>query len=1107
MRSFLCRACLVCVVAALAISTSWAQRLARPRAAPSVVPGQIVVGLAPDAPGRTLESVITAGAMPGPRLRQIGAQVCRVTGAPQAAAARIAKLPGVRYAEPVYRRRVLVLDAPNDPAYGTIDTKIAPFDYEEDGEATWFQWPLHTIEALEAWRIFPGMYYTSATKPSTAPKLAVVDTGIDVGGTDDTPHKEFINSGGTSPDAVFGGQVDVTDGRNVLAGADPSDFADDYGHGTAVAGVAAAAGNNGACYESTGTIGVGYHAQVLPVKAIDSTGNGTDLDLAAGILWAADHGAVIINVSAGDYFYSQAEQDAVDYAWEHGSLVIAAAGNEGGSANPLYPAACDGVLAVAATTWYPEELPASYSSSGYYLSIAAPAGDTSLVPVAFWGTWCPLPTEYVPLKEAGWDPETCHYYQYQFGTSLACPHVAGLASLYAAYRGITQTTPDGPLRIWRAICQGADDILGVPGWSPLVGWGRINAYHALLEDGNRGSALGGIRGQVLYYGTIAPNALVEAVPSGGGSAIESSSRTDGTYSIEGLAPGTYDLTATFQAHSQTLEDVSVEAGYSLPRVRFDIGSATPHAPVLSWVGSGAFAASGVSPATAADGATCTWAVTYTDADGDPPSPDVKVHIKRAGTAIADSPFTMQLYSGSDYTAGVVYHYSRALQWGDYSYLFEASDGTLPATGSPATDHTGPEVLSPPVLANAAVTPTSGSETTTFHYSVQYGALDHKVADWVELQLGAYTSGTGWHYDKFRRTDISSGSTVRWSVVLGTDYPQATAFRYRMVAGKGPSGLGLTTTTSWVGGPEVTGNSPPTTPTLTITPAQPTTTQNVRGTVSGCTDPDGDLIIYEFRWFRRSGTAWDLVRTRRTQGTYDTLSNTLTTKGEVWKCSVRATDGIGYSGWAEKQFTIANTAPTTPTLTITPASPGDADNVVATISGCVDADGDTLTYEYRWYVWSGSWALRRARTTTATSDTLPASLTTAGESWMCSVRATDGTAYTPWVQKRFTIGTGTAGVATAMVTFLAAMPTAAGAELVLTLAAPAEVRAEVLNIAGRPVRLIANGRPMPAGTQRLVWTGQSDAGLPVPNGPYLIRVTARGEDGTSSEALRTVTVRR
>jgi subtilisin family serine protease len=78
---------------------------------------------------------------------------------------------------------------------------------------------------------------------------------------------------------------------------------------------------------------------------------------------------------------NEAEQEAVDYAWAHGSLVIAAAGNEGdGNNRPMYPAACDGVVAVAATTW-PDDYPASYSNFGYYLMVGAPAGDVSYVPL------------------------------------------------------------------------------------------------------------------------------------------------------------------------------------------------------------------------------------------------------------------------------------------------------------------------------------------------------------------------------------------------------------------------------------------------------------------------------------------------------------------------------------------------------------------------------------------------------------------------------------------------------------------------------------------------------------------------------------------------------
>lgn len=790
------------------IPCAWSHRLTPTKPVPPIVPGQIVVGYAREASGSVVAGVVKAlGATPSRRLPQISAQVFRFAGAdtPRAAARKLAKLPGVRYAEPIYRRRALVLAAPNDPAYNTIDTSIAPFDYETEGEATWFQWTLRNIDALKAWDIYPGTYYTQATKPHNAPKVAVIDTGIDVGGTDSIPQAEFINVGGSSPDAAQGGQVDVAEGRNVMAGADPTQFADDYGHGTAVSGVVAASTNNGVCYEGTGIAGLGYHAQILPVKAIDNTGNGTDVDLAVGILWAVDHGALVINISAGDYFFSQAEQDAVDYAWDHGSLVVAAAGNEGDGANrPLYPAACDGVMAVAATTWYPYDTPASYSNFGYYVSIAAPAGDVSYVPLAFWGTWCPLPTEYVPLKDVGWDPERCHDYQYHFGTSLACPHVVGLASLYAAYRGITQSTPNAPLLIWKAICRGADDILGVPGWNSYVGWGRLNAWHTLLEDNNRGSLVGGLRGQVLYRGTIATNARVDAVPQGGSALPPATTRADGTYGFVNLSPGLYDLTATYQGESQTIVGVPVEAGYDLPRVRLNVGGPSGTVPTLSWVGKGGWTNDGVDPDVEEQGTRFTWKVKYADPNGDPPDPGVKVHIIRYGSEITDSPFLMACGTANDYRAGVVFKYSRTLTWGDYSCYFEASDGTNPATGEPTNEQDGPEVLSPPILSSPKVTPTSGDATTSFRYSVVYSSRDSKPASFVQLQVNVYTPGTGWQIHGRKKRNIASDSTVRWRVQLGAEYPGGTEFRYRFRARKGPAALGLIAETTWASGPQLSG---------------------------------------------------------------------------------------------------------------------------------------------------------------------------------------------------------------------------------------------------------------------------------------------------------------
>ncbi|HEY3398342.1 MAG TPA: S8 family serine peptidase [Armatimonadota bacterium] len=561
------------------------------------VPGQFVVGFDHSATGVTVQSVQTlGGALTIKHLPQVGAQLMRTSAATDipALCAQLRKLPGVRYCEPNYTRRVL-LAAPNDPAYSNLDKTVAPFDPDFDpASAIPFQWGLHIIQAAEAWGVWPNTYYTSATKPANAVKLAVIDTGLDIGGPDGVPQPDFINAGGTSQSALLGGQVDLAEGINVLAAyADPSAFQDDYGHGTAVASVAAAATNNGGTPQSAnvtpsaptpdGVAGLGYNAQIMPIKAMDATGNGTEADIVAGIMWAVDHGAVVINISAGDYSYSQAEQDAVDYAWEHGTLICAAAGNDGSPTLRLYPAACAGVMAVAATAIYFDpvfgliDMPASYSNSGNYVVVSAPGGDVSYVPLGFWGIWCAEPTDSVPVQIGGWPPfegtGTPPQYQYQVGTSVACPFVAGLAALYAGSQGITQATPGGVMQMWRAILRGCDNTAQTGGWNSQYGWGRINAYQTMLGADNRGALVGAITGQVYYRGTVAGNASVRAVPSGGGSQITATTNVnDGTYRLGGLTAGTYNVTASIFGENQTINTVTVEAGVDTPRVTFQVGS-------------------------------------------------------------------------------------------------------------------------------------------------------------------------------------------------------------------------------------------------------------------------------------------------------------------------------------------------------------------------------------------------------------------------------------------------------------------------------------------------------------------------------------------------------
>ena len=114
---------------------------------------------------------------------------------------------------------------------------------------------------------------------------------------------------------------------------------DDNGHGTAVAGVAAAAVND------IGIAGICLRCVILPVKVLNKAGSGSYSNIAAGIIWAAKHGADVINLSLAGAYPSTVVGDAVQFARNHGVVVVAAAGNEG-SRHKFYPAAFPGVISV-----------------------------------------------------------------------------------------------------------------------------------------------------------------------------------------------------------------------------------------------------------------------------------------------------------------------------------------------------------------------------------------------------------------------------------------------------------------------------------------------------------------------------------------------------------------------------------------------------------------------------------------------------------------------------------------------------------------------------------------------------------------------------------------
>jgi subtilisin family serine protease len=302
--------------------------------------------------------------------------------------------PAVAYAEPDYRVHPLLV--PNDERYADEE------------------WWLTAIQAQAAWDLTTG-------DPNLI--VAILDTGVA------TDHPEFAGR--------------ILPGHNFVA--NNNDPYDDNGHGTHVAGIAGAMGNNG-----KGIAGISWQSKILPVKVLNGEGQGSTYDFAQGIRWAVDNGARVINISAGADFSTDTEHDAVKYAHDKGVVIVAAAGNTP-DGKPEYPAGYDEVIAVSASSR--RDSVAGFSSYGDYVDVAAPG-------INILSTW-------VDHHKPG--------YQSESGTSMASPVVAGAAALILARN--PALTPE---QVQLLLQQTADDI-GDPGFDPKSGWGRLNLLHALQQ--------------------------------------------------------------------------------------------------------------------------------------------------------------------------------------------------------------------------------------------------------------------------------------------------------------------------------------------------------------------------------------------------------------------------------------------------------------------------------------------------------------------------------------------------------------------------------------------------------------------------------------------------
>jgi subtilisin family serine protease len=284
----------------------------------------------------------------------------------------------------------------------------------------------------------------SVLRAAAAVKIAVVDTGCDVGQPDIAAKAPEVYS--------------------VIHPHARDDVRDYYGHGTFVASLAA-----GSVTNDEGIAGFGGDARLMCVQIVHADGSISDVDEAAGIVYAVKHGAKIINLSLGGAEPSMLETRAVRYAQRHGVLVVAAAGNEFQYGNPVeYPAALlqakgsdgrgGGGLSVGASTLKGERAP--FSNAGSYVSLVAP-GENVFAALSGYSDWSRMT---LPGSSAG-------VYGFASGTSFATPEVAGVAALVWAANPALSARQVATILKRTASGDGA--------WTPSLGFGILDAAAAV----------------------------------------------------------------------------------------------------------------------------------------------------------------------------------------------------------------------------------------------------------------------------------------------------------------------------------------------------------------------------------------------------------------------------------------------------------------------------------------------------------------------------------------------------------------------------------------------------------------------------------------------------
>lgn len=393
--------------------------------------------------------------------------------------AKLLKDPDIETAQPNFIVKTTAV--PNDPYYSSTGSW---------GQTYPDLWGLKKINIEKAW---------DQTIGSPSVIVASIDTGVDRN-HEDIKDNMWINNGEIPNNGVDddrNGYVDDYYGWDFAN--NDNDPVDDHGHGTHTSGTIAGIGNNG-----IGVVGLNWTTKIMALKFLGSDGSGTLDGAIKSLQYAADMGANISSNSWGAPFNSQAIDDAVKYEHDKGMVIIAAAGNDNADALDFSPASSDYVVTVAASD--PNDLKASFSNWGEKIDVAAPGVDI-----------LSIRSSVNPMCTAARTVGT--NYCRVSGTSMATPHVAGLAALLLA-KDPALTNEE----IRQLIRLSASD-LGTTGKDQDFGYGRIDASFAFASTSGKPlspvitspSSRTKVGGQIQIFGSVAgPNFASYKIEGGGG---------------------------------------------------------------------------------------------------------------------------------------------------------------------------------------------------------------------------------------------------------------------------------------------------------------------------------------------------------------------------------------------------------------------------------------------------------------------------------------------------------------------------------------------------------------------------------------------------------------